>query len=137
VEGGANAAAGSIMAAVPEPVTIWTNPRCSKSRGAEQLLAERGVLLRRVQYLDSPPSRAELEDVLVKLGTPDPRVLVRTGEALYTDLGLADAGRDALLDALAAHPQLIERPVVIAGDRAVVARPPEKLLELLTDAADA
>lgn len=125
------------MSAVREPVTIWTNPRCSKSRGAEQLLAERGVRVEQVQYLDTPPSRAELEDVLSKLGTDDPRVLMRTGEPLYADLRLAEVGRDALLDALAAHPQLIERPIVIAGGRAVVARPPEKLLELLADPADA
>jgi arsenate reductase (glutaredoxin) len=123
--------ASGTMAAVQKPVTIWTNPRCSKSRGAEQLLAELRVPVDRVQYLDSPPDRAELEDLLVKLGTGDPRVLVRTGEPLYADLGLADAGPDTLLDALAAHPQLIERPIVIVGDRAVVARPPEKLLELL------
>lgn len=124
------------MAAVPEPVTIWTNARCSKSRGAEQLLAVRGVPVERVQYLDTPPSRAELEDVLAKLGTGDPRVLVRTAEPLYAELGLAGAGRDALLDALAEHPRLIERPVVIVGDRAVVARPPERLLELLPDPAE-
>jgi arsenate reductase (glutaredoxin) len=125
------------MAAVREPVTIWTNPRCSKSRGAEQLLAERRVPFDRVQYLERPPSRAELEDVLTRLGTDDPRALVRTGEPLYAELGLSDAGRDTLLDALAAHPQLIERPIVIAGDRAVVARPPERLLELLSDPAGA
>ncbi|HWG92770.1 MAG TPA: arsenate reductase (glutaredoxin) [Mycobacteriales bacterium] len=118
-----------------EPVTIWTNPRCSKSRGAEALLAERGVPVERVQYLDEPPSRAEVERVLGLLGTDDPRVLVRTGEPLYAELGLADAARDELLDALAAHPSLIERPVVVRGDRAVVARPPERLLELLDDPA--
>ena len=122
-------------ARVTEPVTIWTNPRCSKSRGAEALLAERGVPVERVQYLDEPPSRAEVERVLGLLGTDDPRVLMRTGEPLYAELGLADAGRDELLDALAAHPSLIERPVVVRGDRAVVARPPERLLELLDDPA--
>jgi len=122
-------------ARVAEPVTIWTNPRCSKSRGAEALLAERGVPVERVQYLDEPPSRAEVERVLGLLGTDDPRVLVRTGEPLYAELGLADAARDELLDALAAHPSLIERPVVVRGDRAVVARPPERLLELLDDPA--
>ena len=114
-----------------DDVTIWTNPRCSKSRGAEALLAERGVTPQRVRYLDTPPSRAELERVLALLGTEDPRALTRTGEPLYVELGLAEADRDALLDALAAHPQLIERPVVLRGDRAVVARPPERLLELL------
>jgi arsenate reductase len=114
-----------------EPVTLWTNPSCSKSRGAEALLAERGVAVDAVRYLDTPPSRQELERVLGLLGTDDPRVLVRTGEALYAQLGLASADRDELLDALATHPELIERPVVLRGDRAVVARPPERLLELL------
>ncbi len=114
-----------------DDVVIWTNPRCSKSRGAEALLAERGVTPQRVLYLDAPPSRNELERVLTLLGTDDPRALIRTGEPLYADLGLDGAGRDQLLDALAAHPQLIERPVVLRGDRAVVARPPERLLELL------
>lgn len=112
-------------------VTIWVNPRCSKCRGAEALLAERGVPAHRVLYLDDPPGRAEIERVLQLLGTDDPRALLRTGEPAYRQLGLADADRDALLDALAAHPELIERPVVIRSDRAVVARPPERLLELL------
>ena len=84
-----------------------------------------------VRYLDVAPSRAELEDVLRKLGTDDPRAIVRTGEARYKELGLADADRDTLLDALAANPILIERPIVVLGDRAVVGRPPEKVLDLL------
>jgi arsenate reductase len=111
--------------------TIWTNPSCSKSRGAEALLAERGIEVEKVRYLDTPPSRAELERVLALLGTDDPRAITRTGEKAYGELGLATADRDALLDALAAHPELIERPVVVRGDRAVVARPPERLLQLL------
>ena len=109
--------------------TIWANPGCSKSRGAEQLLAEQGITPTRVLYLDTPPTRAQLEEVLTKLGTDDPRVIVRTGEPEYA--GLEDADRDTLLDALTAHPRLIERPVIVHGDRAVVARPPERLLELL------
>ena len=112
-------------------MTIWANPRCSKSRGAETLLADRGIEVERVLYLSTPPSRAEIERVLSLLGADDPRALVRTGEPAYRDLGLAGADRDALLDALAEHPELIERPVVIRGNRAVVARPPERLLELL------
>jgi arsenate reductase (glutaredoxin) len=112
-------------------VTIWANPRCSKSRGAEALLTERGLEVERVLYLETPPSRAEIERVLGLLGTDDPRALVRTGEAAYRELHLADADRDGILDALTTHPELLERPVVIRGDRAVVARPPERLLELL------
>lgn len=111
-------------------VTIWHNPRCSKSRGALSMLAERGVEPSVVRYLDTAPSRAELEDVLRKLGTDDPRAITRTGEAAYRELGLRTADRDTLLDALAAHPALIERPIVIRGDRAVVGRPPERVAEL-------
>jgi arsenate reductase len=119
------------MADPSDAVTIWHNPRCSKSRGAMDILAERGIDADVVRYLDAAPSRAELEDVLRRLGTDDPRAIVRTGEAVYRELGLADADRETLLDALAAHPILIERPIVVVGDRAVVARPPERVLDLL------
>jgi arsenate reductase len=112
-------------------VTVWHNPRCSKSRGALALLAERGVDPEVVRYLDNAPSRAELVDVLRRLGSADPLVITRTGEARYRELGLAGADRDTVLDALAANPILIERPIVLVGDRAVVARPPERALELL------
>jgi arsenate reductase len=114
-----------------QDVTIWHNPRCSKSRGALALLAERGVDPEVVRYLDTAPSRAELVDVLRRLGSEDPLVITRTGEARYRELGLAGADRDTVLDALAANPILIERPIVLVGDRAVVARPPERALELL------
>jgi len=114
-------------------VTVWFNPRCSKCRGAEELLADRGVSAELVHYLDTPPPRAEIERVLGLLGADDPRALMRTKEPAYAELGLVDADRDALLDAMAAHPELIERPVVIRADRAVVARPPELLLSLLDD----
>lgn len=110
-------------------VTVWHNPRCSKSRGALEILAEQGIDASVVRYLDAAPTRAEIEDVLTKLGTDDPRDIIRTGEAEYA--GLEDADRDTLLDALATHPRLIERPIVIKGDRAVVARPPERVNELL------
>lgn len=112
-------------------VTIWHNPRCSKSRGALALLADSGLDPQVVRYLDEAPSRAELAEVLRKLDTDDPRAITRTGEARYRELGLADAGPEELLDALAANPVLIERPIVFVGDHAVVARPPERLLDLL------
>ncbi|WP_308282746.1 arsenate reductase (glutaredoxin) [Pseudonocardia nigra] len=115
----------------PSDVTIWHNPRCSKSRGALELLGELGVEPAVVRYLEAAPSRAQLEDVLRRLGTDDPRTITRTGERLYRELGLADADRDALLDALAEHPALIERPIVLRGDRAVVARPPERVRDLI------
>ena len=112
-------------------VTIWFNPRCSKCRGADDLLRERGIDPEVIRYLDDPPSRDELERVLSLLGTDDPREMMRTKEPIYAELGLEGADRDELLDAMAAHPILIERPIVIRDDDAVVARPPERLLELL------
>lgn len=111
--------------------TVFFNPSCSKCRTVQGMLAERGVDAEYVRYLEQAPSRADLEAVLAKLGTDDPGVIVRTAEPDYERLGLADASRDALLDAMVAHPILIERPIVVVGDRAVVARPAERVLELL------
>ena len=113
------------------PVTMWFNPKCSKCRTADSILQERGVDYLRIPYLEEAPTRADLEHVLKLLGTDDPRVLVRSTEPEYQELGLATATNDELLDALASHPALLQRPVVIRGDRAVVARPAEKVLELL------
>ncbi|MGH8971655.1 MAG: arsenate reductase (glutaredoxin) [Acidimicrobiia bacterium] len=112
-------------------LTVWFNPQCSKCRTAHGILEERGVAADYVRYLDDAPSREDLERLLVLLGTDDPRAIIRTGEPVYSELGLEGADRETLLDALAAHPILIERPIAIRGDRAVVARPPERILELL------
>jgi len=111
--------------------SVFFNPDCSNCRTAAGILAERGVEADYIRYLDNAPTRADLEAVLVKLGTDDPRDIVRTKEPVYAELDLDDADRDTLLDAMAANPILIQRPIVIHGDRAVVARPPERLLELL------
>jgi arsenate reductase (glutaredoxin) len=116
---------------VTERVVVWHNARCSKSRGACQLLEEQAVDADIVRYLDTPPSREEIERVLALLGSDDPRTMMRTGEPVYRELGLAGADRDTLIDAMTRHPILIERPIVIRGDRAVIARPPERLLDLL------
>jgi arsenate reductase len=118
-----------------DDTTVWFNPSCSKCRGARDLLGEHGVDASYVEYLQETPSRSELERVLGLLGLgDDPRVMMRTGEPVYRELGLGDAsvGRDQLFDAMVANPILIERPIVIRGDRAVIGRPPEKLLELLS-----
>lgn len=112
-------------------VTIWHNPRCSKSRQAYELLRERGVDAEVVRYLEETPSRAELERVLGLLGIDDPSAIARKGEARWNELGLDGAGGDAVLEAMVANPILIERPIVIRGERAVVGRPPERVLELL------
>jgi len=116
-------------------LTVYFNPNCSKCRGARDLLDERGSKADYLRYLDDTPPRAELERVLGLLGLGDPRRMMRTGEAIYKelDLGAAKVTRDQLLDAMVEHPILIERPIVIRGERAVIARPPEKLLDLLDD----
>ena len=112
-------------------VLVYFNPNCSKCRGARDLLEEQGVEADYFRYLDEAPSREELERVMGLLGIDDPRQMMRTGESTYAELGLADADRDRLLEAMTTHPILIERPIVIRGDRAVIARPPEKLLDLM------
>jgi arsenate reductase len=112
-------------------VVVWYNPRCSKCQGAEALLAAYGVPARRVLYLEQPPPRAEIVRVLALLGSADPRIMMRTREPRYEELGLADASASELVDAMSNYPELIERPIVIRADRAVVARPPELLLSLL------
>ena len=112
-------------------VVVWYNPRCSKCRGAEQLLAAYGVPAQRVFYLDNPPARSEITRVLALLGTDDPRALMRAGESRYRELGLASASAEELIEAMTRYPELIQRPVVIWADRAVIARPPELLLPLL------
>lgn len=113
-------------------LTLYHNPRCSKSRAALQLLEERGLQPTVVLYLDTPPSATQLREVLNKLGMPA-RQLLRSGEDEYRELNLADStlDEDALIAAMVAHPRLIERPILIAGDRAVIGRPPENILELL------
>jgi arsenate reductase (glutaredoxin) len=110
---------------------VWFNARCSKCRTTQGILEERGVDADYVKYLETTPPREEIERVMGLLGIDDPRQMMRTGEAEYGDLGLADADRDRLLDAMVEHPILIERPIVIKGDKAVIARPPEKVLDIL------
>ena len=113
-----------------EFVRVYHNARCSKSRSACLLLQEKGVQLEVVEYLKNPPSRDELAEVLKKLGLPA-ETIVRKGEEIYKSDYKGRSLSDAeWLDALAAHPILIERPIVVYGDRAVVGRPPEKVLEL-------
>ncbi len=114
-----------------ETCTVLFNPRCSKCRQARDLLDERGVATELVHYLVDTPSRDEIVRIHGLLGIDDPREMMRTGESVYRELDLANAEREQLFDAMAAHPILIERPIVIVGDRAVVARPPERLLELV------
>ena len=114
-------------------LTLYHNPRGSKSRGALELLEARGLTPTVVRYLETPLSAAQLRDLLAKLNI-SARQLLRSGEDEYKALNLADSGlTDAqLIDAMAAHPKLIERPILVAGDKAVIGRPPEKVLEILS-----
>lgn len=110
---------------------IFHNPRCSKSRQTLALLEEHGVEPEVVLYLESPPKRAELEALINKLGS-SPQDLVRRGEDEYKAAGLdRNSSDDAVITAMVAHPRLIERPIVVRGDRAVLGRPPENVLELI------
>lgn len=112
---------------------IWHNPRCSKSRESKALLDEAGAQAAVRRYLDDPPTADELRSVLDKLGMA-PWELVRFGEQDARDLHLKDRPREdpeAWIAILALHPRLIERPIVISNDRAVIGRPPSTVLSLL------
>ena len=112
--------------------TIYHNPRCSKSRKTLELLQQAGEEPNIVQYLDTPPSEAELDNILAKLGR-EPRDLMRSKEAVFSELGLEDKSlsREVLIAAMAQNPILIERPIVLKGDHAVIGRPPENVLTLI------
>ncbi|MFT5782015.1 MAG: arsenate reductase [Pseudomonas sp.] len=113
-------------------LTLYHNPRCSKSREALALLEARGLTPHIIRYLDTPPSPAQLHALLSKLGIPA-RQLLRSGEDAYKALNLAEQSLSAeqLIAAMCSQPKLIERPILIAGDRAIIGRPPERILELL------
>jgi arsenate reductase len=117
---------------VSDPVVLWHNPRCTKSREALALLEARGVKPTVVRYLEEPPAAKEIARVLDLLGV-EPREMMRKKEAPYADEGLGDPklSKKALIDAMAKHPILIERPIAIRGKRAVIGRPPENVLEIL------
>ena len=112
--------------------TIYHNPRCSKSRQTLALLEENGVLPEVVLYLETPPNAATLKQLIKKLGIST-RELLRKGEEEYKINNLKDSelSDDQLIQAMVKHPKLIERPIVIKGDRAVLGRPPENVLDLL------
>jgi len=113
-------------------VTIYHNPRCSKSRETLKLLQDRGIEPAIVEYLKTPPDVAKLRELVGLLGIP-PRQLLRKGEAPYKELELAnpELGDDALIEAMARYPVLIERPIVVANGKAALGRPPENVLAIL------
>lgn len=113
-------------------ITLYHNPRCSKSREALALLEAKGQEPRIVRYLDTPPDAATLKSLLKSLGI-SARELLRRKEPEYAELGLDDPklSEAKLIAAMVTHPRLIERPIAVDGKRAVIGRPPEKVLELL------
>ncbi|MEN3952644.1 arsenate reductase (glutaredoxin) [Iodidimonas sp. SYSU 1G8] len=113
-------------------VTILHNPRCSKSRQTLALIQERGITPDVIEYLKTPPSAEAMDGILTKLGL-EPREVMRKQEAPYKDLALDNPAlsRGELVAAMVAHPILIERPIVIAGGKARLGRPPEAVLEIL------
>jgi arsenate reductase len=126
--------ANSIGAKQPQmtELVLYHNPRCSKSRSALALIEQRGLSPTVIRHLETPPSATELKQILARLGIA-PRQLLRMGEDEYKTLELAnpDLSDAQLIEAMVAHPRLIERPILVAGDSAVIGRPPEKVLELL------
>jgi arsenate reductase len=113
-------------------VTIYHNPRCSKSRQTLALLEEKGIVPQVVEYLKVPPTAAELTEILKKLGLK-PRELMRRGEAVYAECQLDNAALtdQALIRAMVENPVLIERPIVLANGKAAIGRPPENVLAIL------
>lgn len=116
-----------------DAVTFYHNPRCSKSRETLALLQDKGIEPQVVLYLETPPDAATLKALLKKLGFASARELMRTKEELYKSLNLADASLSeaALINAMVENPKLIERPIVVVGDKARLGRPPEQVLDIL------
>lgn len=113
-------------------ITIYHNPRCTKSRQTLELLRDRGEEPDIVAYLDTPPDEPTLRSLVQKLGLARAHDLVRNKEAEYKEAGLSrDSDDDTVLQAITRYPKLLERPVVVRGDQAVIGRPPENALELL------
>ena len=115
-----------------DKVQILHNPRCSKSRQTRDILENQGVEANIVEYLKTPPTTAQLEEILDMLGL-EPRELMRKNESVYKENNLGDDSltREQLIQAMVDNPILIERPIVIKGNKAAIGRPPEKVLEIL------
>ena len=112
-------------------VTIWHNPRCSKSREALKLLEEKGVEVEVFKYLDEEITKEDIKKLLAMIGAK-PRDIMRTKEAIYKELGLKDVEDDEkLIEAMVEHHKLIERPIVIKDGKAIIGRPPSKVLDLV------
>ena len=114
------------------PITIYHNPKCSKSRQTLELLKEKGITPTIIEYLKTPPTADTLKEILKQLGL-SPRDLMRKKEEVYAELNLDDPSLSdgALIDAMIQHPILIERPIVLANGKAALGRPPEQVLDIL------
>jgi arsenate reductase (glutaredoxin) len=113
--------------------SVFFNPECTNCQTVRGILEDRGIEADYVRYLEQAPSRSELERVMGLLGIEDPCEMMRAKEPEYDELGLDSAGREELLEAMVAHPILIQRPIVIRGDKAIIARPGEQVLSILSD----
>jgi arsenate reductase len=113
--------------------TVFFNPECTNCLTVQGILDERGIDTDYVRYLEQAPTREEIERVMGILEIEDPQEMMRAKEPIYQELGLQTASREELIDAMTAHPILIQRPIVILGDRAVIARPGEAVLTLLDE----
>lgn len=113
-------------------ITIYHNPRCSKSRETLKLLEDHGITPTVIEYLKTPPDAVTLKTILTKLGITA-NELMRTKEALYKELDIANQGlnEEQLISVMIEHPKLIERPIVVNGDKAAIGRPPEQVLAIL------
>ena len=110
---------------------VYFNPKCGTCRTVDGVLKEHGIDADYVRYLDEPPDRIELSGLMMLLGIDDPRDMMRRKEPVYSELDLDNADRETLLAAITKHPVLLERPILVRGKRAVIARPAERALELL------
>ena len=112
--------------------TIYHNPRCSKSRASLEMIQAKGITPTIIKYLETPPDKQQLTDILGKLGLQAEQI-VRKGEALFKELGFGDKtlNNEEWIDVLAEHPQLIERPIVVNGNKAAIGRPIEKVIDIL------
>jgi arsenate reductase len=112
--------------------TIYHNPRCSKSRASLEMLEAKGINPTIIKYLDTPPDKAELTEILDKLGLQAEQI-VRKGEALFTELGLHDKSlsNQEWIEVLAQYPRLMERPIVVSGNKAAIGRPIERVIDIL------
>ena len=110
---------------------VFFNPACTNCQTVKGILEEKGIGADYVHYLDEAPSREEIERVMGLLGIDDPQEMMRAKEPVYQELNLASADKDTLINAMTEHPILIQRPIVVLGDKAIIARPAERVMEIL------